>query len=162
MVERGEFRRDLYYRLRVVVVQVPPLRERRSDIPLLARHFLELYGERFGRPGLRLSHDALAALMSHPFPGNVRELENAIQVAIALAPGETISVDDLRLETAAPQASSSGGLMPLSEVERRHIERVLQSVGGNRQAAARILGIDRTPLYRKLQRIATNDAESIN
>jgi transcriptional regulator with PAS, ATPase and Fis domain len=162
MVERGEFRRDLYYRLRVVVVVVPPLRERRTDIPLLARHFLELYGERFGRPGLRLSHDALAALMSHPFPGNVRELENAIQVAIALAPGETIAVDDLRLETAAPPASSSGGLMPLSEVERRHIERVLQSVGGNRQAAARILGIDRTTLYRKLQRIATNDAESIN
>jgi transcriptional regulator with PAS, ATPase and Fis domain len=162
MVEAGEFRRDLYYRLRVVVVNVPPLRERRSDIPLLARHFLELYGERFGRPGLKLSHPALAALLSHPFPGNVRELENAIQAAIALAQDETISVDDLRLESAAPQTPEEDGLLPLSEVERRHIERVLRAVDGNRRAAARILGIDRTTLYRKLQRNATHDADSIN
>lgn len=159
MVDRGEFRRDLYYRLRVVVVEVPPLRERRSDIPLLARHFLELYGERFGRPGLLLSHEALAALMSHAFPGNVRELENAIQAAIALAPGETISVDDLRLETDAPQATAADALTSLDEVERRHIEQVLQAVGGNRQAAARILGIDRTTLYRKLRQFASQDAK---
>ncbi len=162
MVEQGEFRQDLYYRLRVVVVDVPPLRERRGDIPLLARHFLELYGERFGRPGLSLSREALAALMAHPFPGNVRELENAIQAAIALAPEETITVDDLRLDVESKQVPSSGGLVSLSEVERRHIEAVLRAVDGNRQEAARILGIDRTTLYRKLQRFATHDAESIN
>jgi transcriptional regulator with PAS, ATPase and Fis domain len=162
MVEQGEFRQDLYYRLRVVVVDVPPLRERRGDIPLLARHFLELYGERFGRPGLSLSREALAALMAHPFPGNVRELENAIQAAIALAPEETITVDDLRLDVESKQDPSSGGLVSLSEVERRHIEAVLRAVDGNRQEAARILGIDRTTLYRKLQRFATHDAESIN
>jgi transcriptional regulator with PAS, ATPase and Fis domain len=162
MVEKGEFRRDLYYRLRVVVVEVPTLRDRRADIPLLARHFLELYGERFGRPGLSLSREALAALMTHPFPGNVRELENAIQAAIALAPEETITVDDLRLEIESRQDPSSGGLISLDEVERRHIENVLRAVDGNRQEAARILGIDRTTLYRKLQRFASHDAESIN
>jgi len=162
MVERSEFRQDLYYRLRVVVVDVPPLRDHRSDIPLLARHFLELYGEKFGRPGLLLSREALAALMSHPFPGNVRELENAIQAAIALAPGEIITIDDLRLEIEGDHEQRSPGLLSLDEVERRHIESVLQAVDGNRQEAARILGIDRTTLYRKLQRFATHDAESIN
>ena len=162
MVERGEFRQDLFYRLRVVVVDVPPLRDRRSDIPLLARHFLELYGERFGRPGLLLSQEALAALMSHPFPGNVRELENAIQAAIALAPGETITSDDLRLDIEGGHETPTPGLLSLNEVERRHIESVMQAVEGNRQEAARILGIDRTTLYRKLQRFAAHDAESIN
>ena len=162
MVEKGDFRRDLYFRLRVVVVKLPTLRERRSDIPLLARHFLELYGERFGRPGLLLSRDALTALMVHPFPGNVRELENAIQAAIALAPDETITVEDLRLEAETRQAPVSGGLMSLGEMERQHIESVLSAVDGNRQAAARILGIDRTTLYRKMQRIASEDAKRIN
>ncbi len=160
MVEHGEFRRDLYYRLRVVVVEVPPLRDRRSDIPLLARHFLEMYGERFNRPRLPLSREALAALMDHPFPGNVRELENSIQAAVALAPGESISVDDLRLEIEGRQSMTTpGGLTSLAEVERRHIEQVLAAVDGNRQQAARILGIDRTTLYRKMQLFATKDAK---
>ncbi len=164
MVEQGDFRRDLYYRLRVVVVVVPPLRDRRSDIPLLARHFLEMYSERFNRPGLPLSREALAALMDHPFPGNVRELENAIQAAVALAPGDTISVDDLRLEIEGRHTTTTtpGGLVTLEEMERRHIEQVLSSVDGNRQQAARILGIDRTTLYRKMQRFATLDAKRNN
>jgi Nif-specific regulatory protein len=98
----------------------------------------------------------------HAFPGNVRELENAIQAAIALAPGETISVDDLRLETDAPRATVADALISLDEVERRHIERVLQAVAGNRQAAARILGIDRTTLYRKLRQSASPDAKRNN
>ena len=76
------------------------MRDRRTDIPLLVRHFLEFYGERFGRPGLKLSHNALAALMSFPFPGNVRELENVLQAGIALAPDELITQDDLRLHAA--------------------------------------------------------------
>jgi len=162
MVERSEFRQDLYYRLRVVVVEVPALRDHRSDIPLLARHFLELYGEKFRRPGLLLSQEALTALMSHSFPGNVRELENAIQAAIALAPGEIITIDDLRLEIEGDREKRAPGLLSLNEVERHHIESVLQAVEGNRQEAARILGIDRTTLYRKLQHFATHDAKSIN
>jgi len=162
MVEHGDFRRDLYYRLRVVVVNIPPLRERRGDIPLLARHFLEKYGERFGRPGMSLDRTALAALMVHPFPGNVRELENIIQAAIALAPGDSITEQDLRLETGAPEAERAPEQLALSDVEQRHIERVLRAVGGNRQEAARILGIDRSTLYRKLQRFATSAADRTN
>lgn len=158
MIEAGEFREDLYYRLRVVVIHVVPLRDRRTDIPLLVRHFLELYGERFGRPGLKLSHDALAALMSFSFPGNVRELENALQAAIALAPTEVITEEDLRLQAGEGSGPITDLTMSLDELERLHIERVLQAVDGNRTAAARILGIDRSTLYRKLTQIATHDA----
>ncbi len=158
MVRRGEFRSDLYYRLRVVVIPIPPLRERRTDIPLLARHFLEVYGQRFGRPGLRLSREAMAVLMAHDFPGNVRELENLVQAAVALSPGDTITVRDLLLTTGERNGEEEDWLVPLREVERRHIERVLRSVGGNRRAAARILGIDRSTLYRKMKYFASHDA----
>lgn len=158
MVSDGDFRQDLYYRLRVVVIKVAPLRERRTDIPLLVRHFLELYGERFGRPDLKLSHDALATLMSFPFPGNVRELENALQAAIALAPNELITEDDLRLHADDNTAPTTDVTMSLDELEQRHIERVLRAVNGNRTAAARVLGIDRSTLYRRMQRIASDDA----
>jgi Nif-specific regulatory protein len=159
MVGDGQFRQDLYYRLRVVVVNIAPLRDRRTDIPLLVRHFLEFYCERFGRPGLRLSNDALAALMSFSFPGNVRELENVIQAAIALAPGEFITKDDLRLHTDGADAPATDVTMTLDELEQLHIERVLQAVSGNRTAAARVLGIDRSTLYRKMQQNAPVDAK---
>ena len=156
MVQEGLFRRDLYYRLRVVVIPIPPLRERRTDIPLLAHHFLRLYGERLGRPGLKLSRSAMASLMSHPYPGNVRELENLIQAAVALAPEEIITEHDLAFDVPNQSGEGSGGhLLSLEEVERRHVERVLAAVGGNRQAAARILGIDRSTLYRKMKRFAS-------
>ncbi|MEX1309473.1 MAG: sigma 54-interacting transcriptional regulator, partial [Candidatus Sulfomarinibacteraceae bacterium] len=158
MVEAGEFREDLYYRLRVVVIEIAPLRERRTDIPLLVRHFLEFYGERFGRPGLKLSRDALAALMSSPFPGNVRELENALQAAIALAPTDVITEADLRLQTGDSAGPATDVTLSLEELERLHIERVLRSVNGNRTAAARVLGIDRSTLYRKMQQFAPYDA----
>ena len=155
MVEEGEFRRDLYYRLRVVVVTIPPLRERRTDIALLARHFLEVYGERFGRPELQLERDALTALLAHPWQGNVRELENVIQAAVALAPGQTITADDLGLDGLEPEPAGELEQLSLEEVERRHVQRVLRSVGGNRAAAARILGIDRSTLYRRMLHFAT-------
>ncbi len=159
MVEEGEFRRDLYYRLRVVVVTIPPLRERRTDIALLARHFLEVYGERFGRPELQLERDALTALLAHPWHGNVRELENVIQAAVALAPGQTITADDLGLDGLEPEPAGELEQLSLEEVERRHVQRVLRSVGGNRAAAARILGIDRSTLYRKMLHFATDVAQ---
>ncbi|RMF85430.1 MAG: sigma-54-dependent Fis family transcriptional regulator [Nitrospirae bacterium] len=158
MVEEGSFRRDLYFRLRVVVIELPPLRERPTDIPLLARHFLALYGSRFGRPDLRLSAGALARLLSHPWPGNVRELENVIQAAVALAPRPVIEADDLPLGEPAGEDEGSA-LAPLREVERRHILRVLEAVGGSRSRAARLLGIDRSTLYRKLRQFASEDAE---
>ena len=158
MVTDGHFRQDLYYRLRVVVVNIAPLRDRRTDIPLLVRHFLEFYGDRFGRPGLKLSNDAVETLMSLPFPGNVRELENVLQAAIALAPGEIITKDDLRLHTDDTDAPTTDVTMSLEELERLHIERVLKAVNGNRTAAARVLGIDRSTLYRKMQYSASSDA----
>jgi transcriptional regulator with PAS, ATPase and Fis domain len=156
MVERDQFRRDLYYRLRVVVVTIPPLRKRRSDIPLLARHFLEIYSERFGRPELLLSREALDDLISYSFHGNVRELENVIQAAVALAPGDEITSNDLGLEGESSDTTiEPSPLVPLVDLERVHIERVLRAVDGNRQAAARILGIDRSTLYRKMMRYTT-------
>jgi Nif-specific regulatory protein len=160
MVADGEFRQDLYYRLRVVVIPIAPLRERRTDIPLLVRHFLELYGDRFKRPGLKLSRTALASLMAYPFPGNVRELENVLQAAIALAPSDTITEDDLRLEPDVGDEAPTDPGLSLDAVERLHIERVLKAVAGNRTAAARVLGIDRSTLYRKMMRIASFDAEN--
>jgi len=160
MVTDGDFRQDLYYRLRVVVVNIAPLRDRRTDIPLLVRHFLEFYGERFGRPGLKLSNDAVAALMSFSFPGNVRELENVLQAAIALAPGEVITKDDLRLHTIGADVPTTDVTMSLEELERLHIDRVLNAVNGNRTAAARVLGIDRSTLYRKTHQNAPVDAKS--
>jgi transcriptional regulator with PAS, ATPase and Fis domain len=155
MIADGQFREDLYYRLQVVVINIAPLRDRRTDIPLLVRHFLEIYGERFGRPGLKLSHEALAALMAAPFPGNVRELENILQAAIALAPTDVITEEDLSLSTTEGGASATDVTLSLEELERLHIERVLEAVDGNRTAAARILGIDRSTLYRKMQQIAS-------
>jgi DNA-binding NtrC family response regulator len=122
---------------------------------LLAHYFLQTYRDRFGRPELRLSREALDVLMRHQFPGNVRELENIVQAAIALAQGEVVLVEDLRLPGEVELAPAEGAMVELAEVERAHIERVLHSVGGNRSEAARILGIDRTTLYRKLKKNAT-------
>jgi two-component system response regulator HydG len=96
--------------------------------------------------------------MSFPFPGNVRELENALQAAIALAPNELITEDDLRLHADDNTAPTTDVTMSLDELEQRHIERVLRAVNGNRTAAARVLGIDRSTLYRRMQRIASDDA----
>ncbi len=161
MVEQGEFRQDLYFRLRVVVVELPPLRERRDDIPLLARHFLSLYGQRFGRPGIRLSRGALAVLMRREYPGNIRELENLVQAAVALATGDEITLDDIGLAAPGTVTAVENGLLPLQELERRHIFAVLEAVGGRKAEAARVLGIDRATLYRKLRQYATDDAERI-
>ena len=109
LMKTGQFRRDLYYRLRVVVVQVPPLRDRRGDIPLLARHFLELYGERFGRPGLALSREALAALMVHQFPGNVRELENIVERGLARKQKLEEEIAKIEMEATPPGVTIAAG-----------------------------------------------------
>ncbi len=159
MVESGGFRRDLYYRLKVVVINLPPLRERLSDLPLLAHHFLRVFSEKLGKPQPHLSRDAMAALMEYPFPGNVRELENVIQGAVALSAGPEITREDLRLVGWGQAAGEEAAPVALRDLERLHIVRILKRVGGNRQAAARLLGIDRTTLYRKMRRYALIDAE---
>jgi DNA-binding NtrC family response regulator len=156
MVKVGEFRHDLYHRLNVVRLQMPPLRERREDIPVLAQHFLEEFARRFHRPARRLSRATEQAILNHPWPGNVRELKNAIERAVALSDGEEIELDLLGEETAfAAETGQGSGIdadwPSLEELERRYITRVLEHTGGNREQTAGILGINKSTLWRKLQ-----------
>ncbi|HSP13265.1 MAG TPA: sigma-54-dependent Fis family transcriptional regulator [Thermoanaerobaculia bacterium] len=152
MIESGEFRQDLYYRLKVVEISLPPLRERKEDIPKLVRFFLDKYGKREGLKDVRITQEALQKLMRYPFPGNVRELENLIEGALALTTDPVIDPGDLLLPGTAASSSSdavSGELMTLDELESRYIARVLAHTNGNMSAAAKILGVDRKTLYRK-------------
>ena len=155
-VKRHRFRDDLFYRLNVLQIQVPPLRERRDDILLLAHHFLKKYQQETGKAVKGISESALALFLEYSWPGNVRELENAIERAVILAHGDQITTDDL-----PPTLIGSRGdystiekalerLLPLEELERQYITRILEQTGGNKYKAAQILGIDRKTLYRKL------------
>lgn len=157
MLASGEFRRDLYYRLRVVELTLPPLRDRREDLPLLAHHFVRLHARRFGREGLALSRGALELLLQHDFPGNVRELENLLEAAVALSGGDRIGAEDIRLALGgdeSPHVSSAGRL---DDAIRAHVLRSLARCQGNRAAAARELGVDRSTLYRMLARWNATD-----
>jgi len=152
MVEDGDFRADLFYRLHVVRLEIPPLRERREDIPLLAHHFLGRH-RRMGAPVEGIEHDAMERLVEYAWPGNVRELENVIESAVALSPGPRLRAADLPLapargRTAAPPEAE----LPLSldAYERCALERALREAGGDATVAARRLGIGRSTLYRKL------------
>ncbi len=144
----GRFRLDLYYRLATFVVQLPPLRERREDIPLLVGPLLEDAVRRSGRRAT-ISPRALARLAGYDWPGNVRELAHVLERAVLLAEGSVIREQDLPL----PEPAGPGGaVLTLEEVERQHIEQVLAQCGGNKVRAARLLGIPRPNLYRKLER----------
>jgi DNA-binding NtrC family response regulator len=148
---RDRFREDLYYRLNVVLVPVPPLRDRRSDIPTLARHFLDAGpGRRGGAAGF--SSEAMAALQRYDWPGNVRELQNAVARAAALAEADEIRLEDLPEALRGASGPADGGEDTISSAERRAILQALERSGGNRQRAARILGIGVATLYRKLRR----------
>lgn len=151
MIESGEFRQDLYYRLKVVEIVLPPLRDRREDIPKLVRFFLEKYGKREGLRDVRITQDALQNLMRYPFPGNVRELENLIEGALALTTDPVIDTRDLLLPESASTARAdvlTDDLPSLEDLEHRYVARVLAHTKGNISKAARILGIDRKTLYR--------------
>ncbi|HKA37798.1 MAG TPA: sigma 54-interacting transcriptional regulator [Thermoanaerobaculia bacterium] len=155
-IAAGEFREDLYYRLRVVEIALPPLRERREDIPRLARHFLERFAAREGREAPTIDREAFAALLSHDYAGNIRELENLLEGAASLCRGSVIRLEDLQWLPARapgrPDASpeTEGSDVPnLAALEERHIRRVLKMAGGNKSRAARLLGISRRTLYRK-------------
>ena len=166
MVRAGSFREDLYYRLNVIPIQLPPLRDRRDDIPLLAQHFLDKFGGEGTK--LHLSQVAMRRLMAYSWPGNVRQLENAIERAVALGAGrQQIEVTDLPPEIqASPEPVTSpvvdfpddGIDLPayLSSIERDLIQRSLERTGGNRNRAAELLRIKRTTLVEKLKRIETN------
>ena len=155
-VEQGTFRRDLFYRLNVVTLTVPPLRERREDLPLLLNYFLDKHSTTT-RKITRVSQEALDTLAAYPFPGNVRELENIVERALALGGGGVFDLDLLPDEVQAGTSVSCAGtashLMTLEEMERHYLADVLASVGGNKTHAAAILGIDRVSLWRKLKRL---------
>jgi transcriptional regulator with GAF, ATPase, and Fis domain len=151
MIEKKQFRQDLYYRLRVVEIKLPPLRDRRQDIPKLVRYFLDKYGTREGRGEIMMAPDALDQLLAYPFPGNVRELENLIEGSVALTPGTLISSADLHLpgiESNTVPQSLAEGMPTLRELELRYVAKVLEEANGNVSKASRILGVDRKTLYR--------------
>jgi two-component system response regulator HydG len=156
MVASGRFREDLYYRLRVVALRVPPLRERPDDIPILAEHFLARFSALADRRLQSFSSEAMAALRAYRWPGNVRELENVVDRAVALAPGMIVERGDLPEEITAPSAGGVEGAAPgegsLEDVIRRHVLAVLRAAGGNKSEAARRLGVPRRTLYRMLGR----------
>jgi len=152
-VHGARFRQDLYYRLRVVEVVVPPLRERREDILPLARQLLAGTAKRFGKNAPALTPDAANLLLQYAWPGNVRELENALERAVALVRSDRIGVDDLPPEigSAPPASPAAGTIRTLAEVERDYIAAALRASGGNRAKAAESLGIGAATLYRKLK-----------
>jgi two-component system response regulator HydG len=161
-VAEGSFRRDLYFRLNVLTIRVPALRERRQDIPLLAAHFLERQGRETGIEKT-ISDEALKALLNYDWPGNVRELENCLERACALSSANEIQVRDLPTQIySAPMDVGSmnpprTGIVTIAELERQTILNALAQVNGDKMMAARLLGIGKTTLYRKLKEYASQN-----
>ncbi len=156
-VQAGKFREDLYWRLNVIQLSLPPLRKRPFDIPLLIEHFIARYSEASGAPPLEVSAEALAILTAYGWPGNVRELENVIERAVAMTGGAVMLADDLpeRLRTGNPAASvlnqARENQMTLRQLEQTYVAETLRRTGGNKSRAAEMLGLDRKTLYRKLE-----------
>ena len=158
-VKAKRFREDLYYRLNVIEIHLPPLRERREDIPMLVEAFLKKCAEASHKNLRGMNETALALLMDYPWPGNVRELENVIERAVTLARGEKIVPDDLPPAIQGARGDrkvideAAERILPLADVEKEYILRILEKTGGNKYQAAQTLGIDRKTLYRKLAEI---------
>jgi two-component system response regulator HydG len=152
MVERAEFREDLYFRLRVIEIDVPPLRERRGDIPLLAEHILSKVSGEVGEAVPAVPDDVTAALLSYDWPGNVREMENALTRAMVMAKGTALSLEHLSLGPRAASFAAGKDEESLDAVERIHVQRILSKAGGNKSRAAKILGVSRPRLDRMISK----------
>ena len=150
-VAEGRFREDLLYRLNTVEVRLPPLRDRRDDIPALAAHFLGEQAARYDRRGVELAPDAMRALLDHAWPGNVRELRHAVERALLMAAGPQVTEDDLGLHAARSAETPSMDDLTLEDAERTLIQRALARHAGNVSRAAEALGVSRSALYRRLQ-----------
>ncbi len=158
-VATGRFRSDLFYRLNVIQLDIPPLRERGNDILLLAMQFIKQLSQRFNKSVVGLAQPAAACLLAYHWPGNVRELRNVIERALALTQHNQLTIEDLpeqlkqsKGETPLPASLvDPGNILPLEEMESRYIRQVLEQLDGNRTLAARLLGVDRKTLYRKLK-----------
>jgi DNA-binding NtrC family response regulator len=160
-IRNGAFRQDLYFRLNVVQVKLPPLRERKSDIQLMVISFLEKFSDPHGPPRT-ISDDAMRRLIAYDWPGNVRELENAIERAVAMGSGPIVHVGDLPSNLHYPSSErvpDKDEVLPMEELERRAILRTLRETGGDKLAAARMLGIGKTTLYRKLKQYQMEQVE---
>jgi DNA-binding NtrC family response regulator len=154
-VADGKFRDDLFYRLNVIEIDIPPLRERREDIPLLARHFVERLSRELGKEIGEISDGALKVLMDHNWPGNVRELENAVERAIVTCRSRVLTEEDfafLALSGAAGKAWTVPAGVSLEDMEKRMIAATLERTDGNIKESAALLGIDRSTLYEKIKR----------
>ncbi|HET9317581.1 MAG TPA: sigma-54 dependent transcriptional regulator [Vicinamibacteria bacterium] len=155
-VRAGRFREDLYYRLDVINIRIPPLRERREDVPLLAQEFLERLAHELGRPVSDISEEALRLLVDHDWPGNVRELENALERAIVTCKTHCVTADDLAFLKRPADTAQAGPALPsgltLQDLEKQYIALTLERSSGNVKAAAASLGIDRSTLYEKIRR----------
>lgn len=159
LVEQGTFREDLFYRLKVVIITLPPLRDRREDIPLLAEYFVRRYAARSGKAIARVTPEAMQLLTDHAWPGNIRELEHCIERAVALANGQVLTPDDLAPELKGSVDSALfRGAPTLEEVKRRYLAHVLQETGGNISRAASILGVERRSLQRMLRRYGLRES----
>ncbi len=156
LVEKGVFRKDLFYRLNIINIVIPPLRERGDDIILLARHFVDKFADEAGRGHLSFSDEALEGLRNYNWPGNVREIENVIQRLVVMTDGDVIDVTDLPSLMRFSALCQRGFTRTLAEVESEYIHNVLESVGGNKTKAAEILGIDRKTLREKLKKASAN------
>ncbi len=158
-IRNKNFRADLFYRLNMFNIKLPPLRERRDDILPLAHHFLKLYAERNNKEIESIDAELANRLLQYNFPGNVRELENIIAAAVLLEKDRILRPSSVPLLQSTPEKTvdQGGELLTLAELEKRHIIRVLRAVGGNRQQAARILGINTTTVYRKIEKYRIDD-----
>lgn len=156
MVREGEFREDLYYRLAVVEIGLPPLTDRREDLPLLERYFIKKFAAEYKKSIAGLTRRAQVRMATYPWPGNIREVENVIGNACMMADGMFLDISDLPEQIRSPfsdQSPRDEALCSLEELQRRHIIRVLERVGGNKTRAAEILGIGRATIYTILSKM---------
>jgi len=162
-VRSGDFRRDLYYRLNVVRLRPPPLRERPEDVPILVDHFVTVYKRKNARNMKGMTREALALMCAFQWPGNVRELEHAVERAVVMCNGPIIGMEDLPESIRGARKGGPAVCIPvgtpLDEVERRIIEETIRHTGGNKRVAADILGIAQRTIYRKLTRSAKESGE---
>lgn len=162
LVQEGRFREDLYYRLAVVEIGLPLLAHRREDLPLLERYFIQKFSQEYGKPIAGLVRRAQTRLATYPWPGNVRELENVLGNACMMADGNLIDIADLPERLRGPvdvEMSVDDTFLSLEELQRRHIIRVLEGVGGNKARAAEVLGIGRATIYQMLSRMKIEEPE---
>ena len=159
LVENGEFRQDLFYRINTVEINIPPLRERGNDIILLTEHFLQKYSHKYGKKVPKITREAKQKLLKYPWPGNVRELQHIMERCVILGNGLSLLPDDLPFKPSYVQATKTGenATLNLLELEQQTIEKAMSLSGGNMSRAAQMLGITRYALYRKLNKLNSTE-----